>query len=189
MKHRIILAAAAAFMLAAPVAHAQAGVAAPGVCILDRDAMFATSLAGKSIADQLRAMASSSDTALKAERATIEKDVTGYRTLQATLPADQRQARAQELQRRADALDGKAATAQREIQGGEVKALQALLAAASPLVDSEAAAQKCGIVLDVKSIFVFNNPPTMNLTKAVITKLDAQTKTIAVTRVVAAPKK
>ncbi|MEJ0023695.1 MAG: OmpH family outer membrane protein [Alphaproteobacteria bacterium] len=182
MKYRLILAAAAALMLAAPAAHAQAGVPAPGICVLDRDAMFSTSLAGKSIGDQLRTMASASDTALKAERATIEKDVVGFRSLQATLPADQRQARAGDLQKRADALDVKAATAQREIQGGEVKALQSLLAEASPLVDAEAAAQKCGVVLDVKAIFSFNNPPSMNLTKAVIEKLDAKIKTITVTR-------
>jgi outer membrane protein len=189
MKHRIVLAAAAAVMLAVPAAHAQAGATAPGVCVLDRDAMLGTSVAGKSIGEQLRAMAAASDTSLKAERAAIEKDVAGYRSLQATLPADQRNARAGELQKRADALDVKAATAQREIQGGEVKALQSLLAEASPLVDQEAAAQKCGIVLDVKGIFVFNNPPAMNITKAVLAKLDAKIKTIAVTRVSAAPAK
>ncbi len=98
MKHRVILAAAAAVMLATPAAHAQAGVAAPGVCILDREAVFATSLAGKSIGEQLRTMAAASYASPKAERATIEKDVTGLRSLQATLPAVQRQARVTELQ-------------------------------------------------------------------------------------------
>jgi Skp family chaperone for outer membrane proteins len=185
MKHRVILAAAAALLLAAPAAHAQATNVA-GLCVLDRDAMFGASLAGKSIGEQLRKMAADSDAALKAERAAIEKEVAGFRSLQATLPAEQRTQRAGDLQKRAEGLEVKAATAQREIQGGEVKALQALLSEASPIVDAEATAQKCAVVLDVKAIFVFNNPQSMNITQAVVQKLDAKVKSIPVTRATAA---
>lgn len=188
MTHRIVLAATvAAILMAAPAAYAQAAVTAPGVCVLDRDAMLATSAVGKSVGEQLRKMAADSDAALKAERATLEKDVAGYRSLQATLPAEQRTARAGDLQKRADALDTKAATAQREIQGGEYNALQRILTEATPLVDAESKAQKCGVVFDVKAILGFDNPPSMNLTKAVIDKLDAKIKTIPVTRAAPAP--
>ena len=183
--HRIFLAAtAAAILLALPAAHAQAGaVPAPGVCVFDRDALFANSLVGKSVGAQLRKLAADSDAALKAERATFDRDVAGFRSLQATLPAEQRDQRGAELQQRAQGLDTKAATAQREIQGAEVQALQRILTETTPLIEVESKAHKCGVIFDVKAIFAFDNPPSMNITAAVIEKLDAKIKTIPVTRV------
>lgn len=184
MMLRTTLAAATLALLAVPAAHAQA-VPAPGVCILDRDALFGATAVGKSAAEQVRKLAADSDTALKAERATIEKDVTAFRSLQATLPAEQRTQRQQDLQKRAEALEVKAITAQREIQAGEMQALQKILAEAGPLVDAESKAQKCGAVFDVKAILTFDNPASMNITKAVVEKLDAKIKTVPVTRVAA----
>ncbi len=155
---------------------------APGVCVLDRDAMFSQSLAGKSVGEQLRKLISDADTALKAERATIEKDTAGFRSLQATLPAEQRTSRASELQKRIDALNVKAETNRREIEGAERAALQRILTDAMPVIQQVSVQQKCGIVFDVNAVLAFTNPAGMDLTKATIEGLNAKLKTVPVTR-------
>ena len=132
--------------------------------------------------EQLRKLIADADTSMKAERAAIEKDAAGFRQLQAALPAEQRTSRAAEIQKRVDALNGKADTNRREIEGAERVALQRILTEAMPIIEQASTQQKCGVVFDIKAVLAFTNPASMDLTKAVLDGLNAKLKTVAVTR-------
>lgn len=164
------------------IAQAPAASPAPGVCSLTRENLFGDSTVGKYVGQRLKTILDQLNAGLSAERTTFEKDVQAFQAQRATLTAAQDQTRTAELQQRLTALEAKAAANNREMAAIETDALERILVEATPIVGEVARQTGCGVVLDGKTVFVFLNNPSMDITASVIQRLNAKVTQIPVER-------
>jgi Skp family chaperone for outer membrane proteins len=182
---RTLLSVATVSLLALPfaAAHAQSGGApstgpvVPGVCMLSREAVFANAKVGLAASARLKQLTEQAQSQIQAERAPIDADVQAYRTQQASLSADQRQAREQALAQRMQKVQADQALVERELEATRSKALQQIGQYAQPVIVSAYASKNCGLLLDRNAVFGGNM--ANDLTPAVVSGLDAKVTTIS----------
>jgi Skp family chaperone for outer membrane proteins len=174
---------ATALALTAGPAPAQAPASsAPGVCTLYREGIFGDSALGKHVGERLRQISEQDNAGLVGERSAFERDVAAFNAQRGTLPPEEAGRRAQALQARVGALQTKAESLQADLAATERDALQRILNEVAPIVTDLARQRGCGAVIDKKSVFLFLNDPSMDLTAEVVRRLDAKTTQMPVER-------
>lgn len=173
-------------LLGAPFAglHAQAtdnvpstGPAVPGLCMLSREAIFAHAKVGIAASARLKQLADQAQSEIDAERKPLDADVQAYRAQQASLSADQRQAREQALGQRIQKVQADQQLRARELEATRAKAMQQIAQYAQPLIVSAYTSKNCGLLLDRNVVLGGNT--TNDLTTAVVQSLDAKVTTIS----------
>ncbi|HEY4031336.1 MAG TPA: OmpH family outer membrane protein [Caulobacteraceae bacterium] len=144
----------------------------PGICVLSREGIIGGSKVGKFVQTRLGQLTTQVNAELTGEKTSIETAAKDLDAKKATLGQAAYQQQGSALQQRADALQQKAQQRDRELQATEQKALQHVLQDATPFVEQQVEAKKCGVVLDANSILAANK--AMDLTPGVIASLDTK---------------
>jgi outer membrane protein len=144
----------------------------PGICVLSREGIIGGSKVGKFVQTRLGQLTTQVNAELTGEKTSIETAAKDLDAKKATLGQAAYQQQGSALQQRADALQQKAQQRDRELQATEQKALQHVLQEATPFVEQQVEAKKCGVVLDANSILAANK--AMDLTPGVVASLDAK---------------
>ena len=98
----------------------------------------------------------------------------------ATLAQDVLEQQASALQVKANAWQRKGQLRQREVEATEQKALARVYQELDTPIKQVYQAQKCGMLIDRESVMLAN--PSMDITDAVVTALDARIKTLTFDR-------
>lgn len=175
---------AAAYAQTAPAAPRPAAPAvAPGpviagICIFSQERAVLSSTVGKQYAARMKVLQDQAQAEIRAEATAIDTEL---RALEAqrnapTMTVEQLQQRALLLDQRRGALERKIAQRGRELQATDQKQLQRLGRELSPLVGQVYGERNCGLMLDRNSVFQGN--PQMDVTDAVVAKLNAKLTTL-----------
>ncbi|HEX8568780.1 MAG TPA: OmpH family outer membrane protein [Caulobacteraceae bacterium] len=192
MKKTLILTAAAAAVLCAPVAMAQTQPAAQaaraptppsnpgpviaGVCVLDEQAAIGTSSAGRAYQARMQQLTQQVRAELQGQTTPLQNDVNAFQTAQATLTPEQRQQRGQALETRLQTLRRLEATREQELQATQVRQLNRIVEALQPIVSQTYVARNCGLMVDKSAVFYSN--PQMDVTAQVVQQLNARLATL-----------
>jgi len=169
-------AAAASAPAAAPASlpPLQLGAGIPGVCVFSEEAAVSQSSAGKTINDRMKQLAAQVQAELGPEQTSLDADIKAFKAL----PQDQQQAQGPALQQRVQDFEGKRQLRQRELETTLRKAIGRVDGELEPIIRVVVSGKSCGLLLKADSAIYAANP-TMDITSAVIEKLN--TKLPAVT--------
>jgi len=196
---KLIGGAAALLMLSAVQASAQtsthktaAAAAAPaattinygppitGVCVFSNEGALGTSLVGKAAATRLQQLRAQASAELSGEQASLQEDIKAFQAKRASLTQDQIQAQGAPLEERAQALNQKATQRQRELEYTAQHARVRVEQAMEPLVRAVFEERHCSLLLNGDSVMAAN--PAMDITSAVVTRLNSTLSTITFDR-------
>jgi outer membrane protein len=197
MTSKLIGGAAALLMLSAVQASAQttshkaaAAPAAPtainygppitGVCVFSNEAALGTSAVGKAAATRLQQLRAQVSAELSGEQASLQEDIKAFQGKRASLTQDQIQAQGAPLEERAQALNQKATQRQHELEYTAQHARVRVDQAMEPLVRAVFEERHCSVLLNGDSVMAAN--PAMDITSAVVTRLNAAMSTITFDR-------
>jgi outer membrane protein len=199
MTSKLIGGAAALLMLSAVQASAQtashkpaAPVAAPagttinygppitGVCVFSNEGALGLSSVGKAAATRLQQLRAQASAELSGEQASLQEDIKAFQAKRASLTQDQIQAQGAPLEERAQALNQKATQRQHELEYTAQHARARVEQAMEPLVRAVFEERHCSLLLSGDAVMAAN--PAMDITRAVVTRLDATMSTITFDR-------
>jgi outer membrane protein len=201
MTSKLIGGAAALLMLSAVQASAQtashkaaapastgAAAAAPitygppitGVCVFSNEAALGTSAVGKAAATRLQQLRAQASAELSGEQSSLQEDIKAFQAKRASLTQDQIQAQGAPLEERAQALNQKAGQRQRELEYTAQHARARVEQAMEPLVRAVFEERHCSLLLSGDAVMAAN--PAMDITPAVVTRLNAAMSTITFDR-------
>jgi outer membrane protein len=165
--------APAAPAAAAPAAPAVThGTAPPAVCIFNSQAAVATSTVGKFVDTRMKQIVGVVNAELTTERTAIENEAKAIDAGKATLQPDVLEKRSSDLQVRYNAFQRKGQQRQREIETTEQKAYNRVATELDPMVRTAYQQKGCALLLDRQAVLLGN--PTMDITPAVVTALNAK---------------
>jgi outer membrane protein len=156
---------------AAPAAPVFTGTA-PGVCILSREGLVASSTVGKYVQSRLQQLTSQANAEVTGDQTTLQNDAKALDAKKTTLAPAALQQQQEALQQRLQTLQQKAQQREAEIQATQQKAVQRVLAEAQPLVSDQIKAKNCGVLFDGDAIIGAN--PSLDLTPGVVAALNAK---------------
>lgn len=169
--------AAAAAPAAPAITH---GPAIAGLCVVDVDAVLATSAVGKAVNARLQTLATAVQAELTAEQNTLINDAKTFDTQRATLATDAAEKRQADLQLRAAALQRKQDLRQRELQATQAKAIDRIAAELDPVEAAVYQQRNCSILVSRQAVMAAN--PAMDVTPVVTTALNARISTLTFER-------
>lgn len=170
----------------APAAAAPAGPAVThgpaiaGVCIFSSARAVGSSQVGKAVDTRLKTIIQQVNAELTAERTGLDNEAKALDAKKATLAQDALEQQASALQVKANAWQRKGQLRQREVEATEQKALARVYQELDTPIKQVYQAQKCGMLIDRESVMLAN--PSMDITDAVVTALDARIKTLTFDR-------
>lgn len=170
-------AAAAPAAAPAPPPPLQLGAAIPGVCVFSDEGAVSQSSAGKTINDRMKQLAAQVQAELGPEQTSLDADIKAFKAL----PQDQQQAQGQALQQRVQDFEGKRQQRQRELEATLRKAIGRVDGELEPIVRTVVAGKACGLLLKADSAIYAANP-TMDITSAVIEKLNTKLPSVTFDR-------
>ena len=194
-------ASAAALMVLAGGAHAQApaaarpatpaapaaagptithGPAIAGICVVDVDRILADSAVGKAANARLQKLTTDVQAELTAEQTALVNDAKTFDTQRASLATDAAEKRQADLQLRGAALQRKADLRQREIQATQAKAIDRIAAELDPVEAAVYQQRQCSMLVSRQAVAAFN--PAMDISPVVITALNARISTLTFER-------
>jgi outer membrane protein len=199
MTSKLISGAAALLMLSAVQASAQtashktaAAPAAPaaatitygppitGVCVFSNEGAMGGSSVGKAAATRQQQLVAQASAELSGEQSSLQDDVKAFQAKRASLTQDQIQAQGQPLEERAAALNQKATQRQRELEYTFRHARARIEQVMEPLVKTVFEERHCSLLLSGDAVMATN--PAMDITSAVVTRLNATMSTITFDR-------
>ncbi|RXZ66309.1 OmpH family outer membrane protein [Pelagerythrobacter rhizovicinus] len=160
-----------------PAVQPLGGPVVPGVCLLSREAMFANAAVGKAATARLQELAQTAQAEIDAERTQVETEA---RALEGQPDNAETRQRREELARRWQALQERAAHSSREIAATRAKALERIASEAQPVIAEVYGEKGCGLILDRNSALGGNF--ANDLTPDVVRRLDARIQTITFER-------
>jgi Skp family chaperone for outer membrane proteins len=191
--------AAALLMLSAVQAQAQtsthkgaAAVTAPsgtvinygppltGVCVFSNEGALGASAVGKAAATRLQQLRAQASAELSGEQTSLQEDIKAFQAKRASLTQDQIQAQGAPLEERAQALNQKATQRQHELEYTAQHARVRIEQAVEPLVRTVFEERHCSLLLSGEAVMAAN--PAMDITSAVVTRLNATMSTITFDR-------
>lgn len=168
--------AAPAAAKTAPVAPAVAplatGPAIPGVCVYSGDRAILSSTVGKFVLTRIQTIEAQANAELTAEKNAIVAEGKTLEGQRATLPQEQLEQKALQLNQRGQALQRKAQQRGREIEATQQKALSRVNDELLPLVRDVFQQRACSLLLDANAVMLAN--PAMDITDAAVVKLNAK---------------
>jgi len=196
MTSKLIGGAAALLMLSAVQASAQTsthktaaasggpainyGPPISGICVFSNDGALGLSLVGKAAATRLQQLRAQASAELSGEQASLQEDIKAFQAKRASLTQDQIQAQGAPLEERAQALNQKATQRQRELEYTAQHARARVEQAMEPLVRAVFEERHCSLLLNGDGVMATN--PAMDVTSAVVTRLNATMSTITFDR-------
>lgn len=176
---------ASAFAQAAarPAAAAPAvthGPATPGVCILSVEAAITQSTVGRNVDTRMKQIIAQVQAELNAEQTAIQNEGKALETQRATLDQNTLETRAAALQVKANAFQRKAQQRDREAQATQQKAVGRIGTELDPVIRQVYQQRQCGLLLSRDALVIAN--PSMDITPAVITALNAKIQTFTFDR-------
>ncbi len=151
-----------------------------GVCVFSNEGALGTSLVGKAAATRLQQLRAQASAELSGEQTSLQEDIKAFQAKRASLTQDQIQAQGQPLEERAQALNQKATQRQRELEYTAQHARARVEQAMEPLVRAVFEERHCSLLLNGDSVMAAN--PAMDITSAVVTRLNATMSTITFDR-------
>ena len=170
----------------APAAAAPAGPAVThgpaiaGVCIFSSARAVGSSQVGKAVDTRLKTIIQQVNAELTGERTALDNEAKALDAKKATLAQDVLEQQASALQVKANAWQRKGQLRQREVEATEQKALARVYQELDTPIKQVYQAQKCGMLINRESVMLAN--PSMDITDAVVTALDARIKTLTFDR-------
>jgi outer membrane protein len=152
----------------------------PGVCVFSNDGALGLSTVGKAAATRLQQLRAQASAELSGEQSSLQEDIKAFQAKRASLTQDQIQAQGQPLEERAQALNQKATQRQRELEYTAQHARARIEQAVEPLVRAVFEERHCSLLLNGDSVMATN--PAMDITAAVVTRLNATMSTITFDR-------
>jgi Skp family chaperone for outer membrane proteins len=180
---------AAAVVLSAGVAFAQAPAAAPaqpavpgvthgnpppGICVITARALVANSTVGKYVQTRLQTLGQQAQAEVSGENTGIENEAKQLEAQRASLDQTAFNQRYALLQVRQDALQRKVAQRREELAATEQKAFGRVLQEAQPSIRQAYQAKGCSILLNSDAVAFGLGNPAMDITPTVITGLNAK---------------
>lgn len=165
--------AVAVAVLAGSAAAAQTpnlGPAVPGVCIYHHDRLLAQSTAGQSLVAGIQRLSQEVATELAPYEQFIQTETQALQQGQATIPQDQLQQRARDLEARYREFQTLNQTRSGELRYTLAYQQNQIAQAANPIVEALYAERGCGILLSADAVLRAN--PQMDLTEAAIQRLN-----------------
>lgn len=148
------------------------GAPIAGVCVLNLEGVIRTSTAGQGVATRMQALQQEVATELAPYQTAIEQEDAALLQAGSSLPADQRQQRAQALQARYTEYQQLGQTRERELQYTASLQQRALFTAADPIIAATYQSRGCSILLDRSNVYLTN--PGMDISEAVLQQLNTQ---------------
>lgn len=156
------------------------GAAIPGVCIFSSQSAVGGSLVGKAVNTRLQTIIQQVRAELDSERTALENEAKAFDTKKATLAQDAQEQQAAAIQVKANAWQRKGQLRQREVEATEQKAMARVFQELDTPIKQVYQAQKCGVLFEREAVMLAN--PSMDITAAVVTALDARIKTLTFDR-------
>ncbi|MFT3996464.1 MAG: OmpH family outer membrane protein [Asticcacaulis sp.] len=195
-KHILITAGLSALMATAALAQQPAAPAAApaqppalksgppiaGLCLYSRDAVMANAAVAKATAQRLDQISQQAEAELEPESQALEKESTTLAAQEKTMAKDKFEPLAKAFVAKVKAYQDKAFIVGQELAGTERQANVLLAQAVQPAVQAVYEAKSCGLLVDRQAVLAAN--PAMDITGAVIDKLDTAKTAIDVKRVV-----
>lgn len=163
----------AAALLAGSAAAAQTpnmGPVVPGVCVYHHDRLIAQSTAGQSLVAGVQRLSQEVATELAPYEQFIETESQALQQGQASIPQDQLQQRARDLEARYREFQTLSQTRSGELRYTLAYQQNQIAQAANPIVEALYAERGCGILLSADAVLRAN--PQMDLTEAAIQRLN-----------------
>ena len=160
-------------MLTASAAAAQTpnlGPVVPGVCIYHHDRLLAQSTAGQSLVSGIQRLSQEVATELAPYEQFINTETQALQQGQASIPQDQLQQRARDLETRYREFQTLSQTRSGELRYTLAYQQNQIAQAANPIVEALYTERGCGILLTAESVLRAN--PQMDLTEAAIQRLN-----------------
>lgn len=205
MKHTKMFLLAGAAALVAGAAQAQTAATPPapptfgapiqGQCVLDVQEAMADSAMGKAASDRLGQLKAVVDSELQQQAQALEAEMKSLQAQQKTVtPATKPalEAKAQAWGQKRDAFQAKVQQRQQEMQYTQQEAMAVLFQKMVPHINSVVTAKSCATVVQSDSLLHYDAPganngpsttfvyanPAMNITSAVVQKMDASGDTL-----------
>jgi outer membrane protein len=156
------------------------GAPIPGICVFSNEGALGLSLVGKAAATRLQQLRAQASAELSGEQTSLQEDIKAFQAKRASLTQDQIQAQGAPLEERAQALNQKATQRQRELEYTAQHARARVEQAMEPLVRAVFEERHCSLLLNGDSVMAAN--PAMDVTSAVVTRLNATMSTITFDR-------
>ncbi len=175
----LALGAFAVAMLAGSAAVAQTpnmGPVVPGVCIYHHDRLLAQSTAGQSLVTGIQRLSQEVASELEPYQQFIQTEGQALQQGQASIPQDQLQQRARDLEARYRELETLSQTRSGELRYTLAYQQNQIAQAANPIVEALYAERGCGILVTAESVLRAN--PQMDLTDAAIQRLNSALPTL-----------
>jgi outer membrane protein len=135
---------------------------------------------GKAAATRQQQLVAQASAELSGEQSSLQEDVKAFQAKRASLTQDQIQAQGQPLEERAAALNQKATQRQRELEYTFRHARARIEQVMEPLVKTVFEERHCSLLLSGDAVMATN--PAMDITSAVVTRLNATMSTITFDR-------
>lgn len=156
------------------------GPALTGICIFSSQRAVGQSQVGKAVNTRLGTIIQQVNAELTAERTGLDNEAKALDGKKATLAQDALEQQAAALQVKANAWQRKGQLRQKEVEATEQKALSRVYQELDTPIKQVYQAQKCSVLFDRESVMLAN--PSMDITDAVVTALDARIKTLTFDR-------
>ena len=148
------------------------GPALPGICVYSNERAIGTSAVGKFVIQRVQTITTQVNAELNAEKTAIETDGKALEGQRTTLPQEQFEQKALQLNQRGQALQRKAQMRSKEIEATEQKALGRISSEIEPILKDVYTQRSCALLFDRNALFGANS--SMDVTEAVIEKLNAK---------------
>lgn len=154
--------------------------ALPGVCAFSHDGAVAGSKLGQYIKQRMDTITKQTQAELQSTGESLQNDAKATDASRPTMSQEAFEQKALEIRQRSDAFQRLQQVREREVQMTAGKALQRFDTEANPLFEMSVRERGCAIVLDSDNTYYIS--PTMDITPAVVAKLDTKVTEFAFDR-------
>jgi len=147
-----------------------------GICLFGRDAAVANSKAGQATNARLTQLGQQVNVELAPESQAIVTENNALNASATTIPAAQRNARIEALQKRAATFNQLQQQRTAQLQTTRGLAIEQILKQMDPVLGPTSTSRHCSIVFERSASYGFN--PAMDITPAVIQQLDTRLPTL-----------
>lgn len=152
------------------------GPAIPGICVLNREAVFVASKVGKDVTAQFKTARDAAQGVVKDQEEKIQTDAKALEGQKNILSEAQYQTRLRDLVSRQQTLKLDAAQKTQDLDATRASVVKKIASAAQPLIAAAYSKYRCSLLLSRDAVLAGN--PGMDVTADVISGLDGKITTM-----------
>lgn len=156
------------------------GPAIPGICVLNREAVFTASKVGKDVTGQFKAARDAAQAEVKDQEEKIQADAKALERAKTGLPEDQYKSRLRDLVSRQQALKLDASQKSQDLEATRASVVKRIAKEAQPFIAAAYGKYRCSLLLSRDAVLAGN--PGMDVTADVISSLDNKVTTMTFER-------